>query len=293
MVLDDGEHIAFLSQYPTVYGYLLVAPKRHVEHVFRDLTLLEYGRLWAVVHRVARALESVVPSERTYVLSLGSQQGNPHVHIHVVPLPPGTPYEQQQFHALMTENGVVPLTPAQTAALGAALRTALAEPERVTERSGRPGQVGLDRLSIVDSRDAEPVQAVDLGVEPGRLGRRDLALGHGGRQCCSTSGCTPSANSQSSSRIRPSASSPTGSAPVRWRHNRTAWSVGDCIPSASTPRRIDTYSEMPGIAVDAWVTTAPLTDVTAVPPTGLSADSVSCRAVDSRWSLAAPMVPCR
>ena len=128
VVLDDGEHIAFLSRYPTVYGYLLVAPKRHVEHVFRDLTPLEYGRLWAVVHRVARALESVVPSERTYVLSLGSQQGNPHVHIHVVPLPPGTPYEQQQFHALMAENGVVPLTP------GADLRPG----RRPADRAGRP-----------------------------------------------------------------------------------------------------------------------------------------------------------
>jgi diadenosine tetraphosphate (Ap4A) HIT family hydrolase len=129
VVLDDGEHIAFLSRYPTVYGYLLVAPRRHVEHMFRDLTASEYGRLWAVVHRVARALESVVPSERTYVLSLGSQQGNPHVHIHVVPLPPATPYEQQQFHALMTENGVVPLTAVETADLGAAVRAALTDAE--------------------------------------------------------------------------------------------------------------------------------------------------------------------
>ena len=127
VVLDDGEHIAFLSRYPTVYGYLLVAPRRHVEHVFRDLTTEEYGRLWSVVHRVARALESVVPSERTYVLSLGSQQGNPHIHIHVVPLPPGTPYEQQQFYALMAENGVVQPTPEETAALGAALRAVLTD----------------------------------------------------------------------------------------------------------------------------------------------------------------------
>ena len=126
VVVDDGDHIAFLSRYPTVYGYLLVAPKRHVEHLARDLSEVEYLRLQAVVHRVARALESVVPSERTYVLSLGSQQGNPHVHIHVVPLPPGTPYEQQQFHALMTENGVVPMTPQDRAELGAQLRTALA-----------------------------------------------------------------------------------------------------------------------------------------------------------------------
>jgi diadenosine tetraphosphate (Ap4A) HIT family hydrolase len=126
LVFDDGEHIAFLSRYPTVYGYLLVSPKRHVEHLARDLTADEYVRLHATVHRVARALESVVPSERTYVLSLGSQQGNPHLHIHVVPLPPGTPYEQQQLHAVMAENGVVPMTPEQTSALGEQLRAALA-----------------------------------------------------------------------------------------------------------------------------------------------------------------------
>ncbi|MBX6749461.1 MAG: hypothetical protein IRY85_07255 [Micromonosporaceae bacterium] len=66
-----------------------------------DLSLDEYLRLQAVVYRVARAVEQVVPSERTYVLSLGSQQGNPHVHWHIAPLPPGLPYERQQFHALM------------------------------------------------------------------------------------------------------------------------------------------------------------------------------------------------
>jgi diadenosine tetraphosphate (Ap4A) HIT family hydrolase len=126
VVLDDGEHIAFLSKYPTVYGYLLVAPLRHAEHLARDLTADEYVRLQATVYRVVRALESVVPSERTYVLSLGSQQGNPHLHIHVVPLPPGTPYEQQQLYALHAENGVVPMTPQQTAELGAKLRAALA-----------------------------------------------------------------------------------------------------------------------------------------------------------------------
>ena len=39
-------------------------------------------------------------SERLYILSLGSQQGNRHVHWHVAPLPPGVPFEQQQFAAL-------------------------------------------------------------------------------------------------------------------------------------------------------------------------------------------------
>src|SRR5262245_63161780 len=102
---DDGEHIAYVSRYPTVYGYVLVSPRRHVERVVGEMSAEEYLRLQAVVYRVATAVESVVHSERTYVLSLGSQQGNAHVHWHVVPLPPGTPYEEQQFHALMSENG--------------------------------------------------------------------------------------------------------------------------------------------------------------------------------------------
>jgi diadenosine tetraphosphate (Ap4A) HIT family hydrolase len=79
----------------------------------------------AVVHRVARAVEAVVPSERTYLLSLGSQQANAHVHWHVAPLPPGAPFERQQFHALMLENGVIPWSAEQAAELGAKLRSAL------------------------------------------------------------------------------------------------------------------------------------------------------------------------
>jgi hypothetical protein len=44
-----------------------------------------------------------VPTERLYVLSLGSRDGNAHVHWHVAPLPPGVPYEDQQFRSLMVE----------------------------------------------------------------------------------------------------------------------------------------------------------------------------------------------
>jgi diadenosine tetraphosphate (Ap4A) HIT family hydrolase len=128
IIYDDGVHLAFLSRYPTLYGYTLVVPKAHVELVHRDLDRDAYLRLQDVVYRVARALESVVPCERVYVLSLGSQQGNRHVHWHVAPLPPGTPYAQQQYHALMAENGVIPWTAAQAATLGAQLRHALAQP---------------------------------------------------------------------------------------------------------------------------------------------------------------------
>ena len=53
----------------------------------------------------------VVPTERLYLLALGSRQGNAHVHWHVAPLPPGVPYEKQQYAALMhdTERSKVPV----------------------------------------------------------------------------------------------------------------------------------------------------------------------------------------
>ena len=50
---------------PTMYGHVLVAPRAHVEHLVRDLSCDAYLRVRAVVYRVARAVEAVVPSERT------------------------------------------------------------------------------------------------------------------------------------------------------------------------------------------------------------------------------------
>jgi diadenosine tetraphosphate (Ap4A) HIT family hydrolase len=83
------------------------APGRIAKIWPRSLPREEYLRLQAKVHRLARALKRVFDAERIYVLSLGSQEGNAHLHFHVVPLPKGVPYEQQQYHALMAENGVL------------------------------------------------------------------------------------------------------------------------------------------------------------------------------------------
>ncbi|MFE7573392.1 HIT family protein [Streptomyces sp. NPDC057521] len=98
-----------------------------VEHAVRDLEEPAYLALMSVVRKVALAVEAVFEPERTYLLSLGSQQGNAHLHWHIAGLPPGTPYRKQQFHALMTENGALSYTEAEAASLGERLRAALAE----------------------------------------------------------------------------------------------------------------------------------------------------------------------
>ena len=125
LISEDQDTIAFLSRHPTVLGYSLVAPKRHVERLETDLTLDEYLDLQKVVYRVARAVAGCVPTERVYVLSLGSQQGNAHLHWHVAPLPHGVPYGQQQFHALMAENGVLDIADDDQRAIAAAIRQRL------------------------------------------------------------------------------------------------------------------------------------------------------------------------
>jgi diadenosine tetraphosphate (Ap4A) HIT family hydrolase len=123
VVYEDERAVAFLNRYPSLYGYVLVAPKLHREQVTGDFSLDEYLHLQAVVHRVGEAIRQVVPTERLYVLSLGSQQANRHVHWHLAPTPPGLPFEQQQLAAL-DSNIVLDLTQAEQADLASRLRDA-------------------------------------------------------------------------------------------------------------------------------------------------------------------------
>jgi diadenosine tetraphosphate (Ap4A) HIT family hydrolase len=125
VVYEDERTVAFLNRYPRLYGYVLVAPKDHREQVTGDFSLDEYLHLQAVVHRVGEAICQVVPTERLYVLSLGSQQANRHVHWHLAPTPPGLPFEQQQLAAL-DSNIVLDLTQAEQADLASRLRDACA-----------------------------------------------------------------------------------------------------------------------------------------------------------------------
>ncbi|MGW5349128.1 HIT family protein [Streptomyces sp. NPDC004031] len=125
-VYEDDDHVAFLDRWPTVPGKVLVAPKAHVEHAVRELDAAAYTRLMLVVRHVALAVEDVCAPERTYLYSLGSQQGNAHLHWHIAGLPPGVPYGSQQFHALMTENGVLAVPPEEAAAMAVRLRAAIA-----------------------------------------------------------------------------------------------------------------------------------------------------------------------
>ncbi len=126
MVYEDDVAIAFLNRFPTLRGYTLVAPREHRERVVEDFTLEEYLALQSVIHRVSRALARAVPTERLYALSLGSMEGNRHVHWHLAPLPPGVPYEEQQLAALdWVRTGILDLDDGEQAELAARVRELL------------------------------------------------------------------------------------------------------------------------------------------------------------------------
>ena len=52
-----------------------------------------------------------------YLYTFGSKQGNSHVHWHVVPLPPGVPYGEQQGNWTRWSKGVLKIPPEEMAAL--------------------------------------------------------------------------------------------------------------------------------------------------------------------------------
>ncbi len=127
IIYEDKTAVVFLNKYPILYGYTLVAPRQHREQVTSDFTREEYLALQALIYRVAEALQQVVPTERMYILSLGSQQGNRHVHWHLAPLPPGVPLEEQQFEALRLEKGILALSEEEMASLAARIRQKMEE----------------------------------------------------------------------------------------------------------------------------------------------------------------------
>ncbi|HEY1387254.1 MAG TPA: HIT family protein [Ktedonobacterales bacterium] len=125
MLYEDQMAVVFLSKYPLLYGYTLVAPRDHREQATGDFSLEEYLALQGLIYHVGEALRQVVPTERLYILTLGSQQGNRHVHWHLAPLPPGVPYEQQQTAALDLSRGTLALSDETMASLAQNLRQVL------------------------------------------------------------------------------------------------------------------------------------------------------------------------
>jgi diadenosine tetraphosphate (Ap4A) HIT family hydrolase len=129
VLFRDDLCIAFLDKFPTLLGYTLLAPLEHRTDAVGSFRESEYVELQRRVHRLGSAVSACVPTERLYVMSLGSLEGNAHVHWHLAPLPPGVPYREQQSAALTREDGYLDIPEADLAELAARIRV------RMTDRA--------------------------------------------------------------------------------------------------------------------------------------------------------------
>src|SRR6185503_1524783 len=81
---DDGA-VAFLDARPVFKGHVLVVPRAHVP-TLADLPAADVGGLFATVQRLARAVETGLDADGTFVaMNNKVSQSVPHLHVHVVP----------------------------------------------------------------------------------------------------------------------------------------------------------------------------------------------------------------
>src|SRR5713226_5341664 len=60
LIYEDQTAVVFLNKYPTLLGYVLVAPRMHREQATGDFTLEEYLALQRLIYRVAEAIRHTI-----------------------------------------------------------------------------------------------------------------------------------------------------------------------------------------------------------------------------------------
>ena len=85
VVLADDHSLAFLDRRPLFSGHCVLVPRDH-HHTLADLPADLVGPLFGTAQRLARAVESAMDAEGTFVaLNNRVSQSVPHLHVHVVP----------------------------------------------------------------------------------------------------------------------------------------------------------------------------------------------------------------
>jgi histidine triad (HIT) family protein len=86
-VYEDERALAFMDVSPLNEGHLLVVPKEHFGNIV-EIDPGLYGHLYALVCKMAKAVQASVGPEGMNVMQLNGEAGNqvvPHLHIHLVP----------------------------------------------------------------------------------------------------------------------------------------------------------------------------------------------------------------
>jgi histidine triad (HIT) family protein len=85
LVLEEPDVVAFLDARPVFKGHVLVVPRPHTPTLV-DVPPAGLAALFGTVQRIARAVESALAADGTFVaMNNRVSQSVPHLHVHVVP----------------------------------------------------------------------------------------------------------------------------------------------------------------------------------------------------------------
>ncbi|WP_394833733.1 HIT family protein [Pendulispora rubella] len=85
LVYDHEDFLAFLDKKPLFHGHVLLVPRTHVA-TMTDLPRDPAAKIFAVAQDIARAVESAMEAEGTFVaINNRVSQSVPHLHMHIVP----------------------------------------------------------------------------------------------------------------------------------------------------------------------------------------------------------------
>ncbi|MBI5572877.1 MAG: HIT family protein [Desulfomonile tiedjei] len=86
-LFEDDTMLVFMDISPLNRGHVLVIPKEHFENIY-EIDARLYGRLYAAVCKLAKAVKAAVDCHGINVMQLNGKAANqvvPHLHIHIVP----------------------------------------------------------------------------------------------------------------------------------------------------------------------------------------------------------------
>ena len=84
IVWEDSEHVAFLTPYPNVAGFIVIIPLKHLSSDIFSLENIDHDKLIEAGYRVFRFMKSALSVESTCMIFEGFEID--YAHIKIIPI---------------------------------------------------------------------------------------------------------------------------------------------------------------------------------------------------------------
>ena len=84
MIFEDGDFVVVLDAYPSVFGHVICAPKKHIKNL-SDLSKEKTQELSLLIRKLDKILKNLFDPFRIAIVSSGLAVE--HLHFHIIPVP--------------------------------------------------------------------------------------------------------------------------------------------------------------------------------------------------------------